>query len=240
MGDIKELNDHLVFLVKWDDPASLENLVLKEKLVNKASKVFKVFLESLDDRVLPDQKVYLVLLDLLVYLENSDARVNQELLVNVDLLVYPGKMDNVDQSDSVAHVEDLDDKDLLVNHQVTRKFWRSVAALSKTRLHELWPHLDQRASLLDHLVHQDILVSKVTKDLLVHQDHLEPTVFKANLDYKELAEFLDLKVPLEAKETKEHPLLDQPERLAYLDHLVLKVLLVMEGMVAMAKMVHLD
>merc|ERR1712135_165219 len=127
--------------------------------------------------------------------------------------------------DSVDHVEDLDDKDLLVNHQVTKRFWRSVAALSKTRLHELWPHLDQRASLLDHLV---------------HQDHLEPTVFKANLDYKELAEFLDLKVPLEAKETKEHPLLDQPERLAYPDHLVLKVLLVMEGMVAMAKMVHLD
>merc|ERR1712136_633183 len=124
--------------------------------------------------------------------------------------------------DSVDHVEDLDDKDLLVNHQVTKKFWRSVAALSKTRLHELWPHLDQRASLLDHLV------------------HLEPTVFKANLDYKELAEFLDLKVPSEAKETKELPLLDQPERLAYLDHLVLKVLLVMEGMVAMAKMVHLD
>merc|ERR1712136_630360 len=106
--------------------------------------------------------------------------------------------------------------------------------LSKTRLHELWPHLDQRASLLDHGV------SKVTKDLLAHQDHLEPTVFKANLDYKELAESLDLKVPSEVKETKEHPLLDQPERLAYLDHLVLKVLLVMEGMVAMAKMVHLD
>merc|ERR1712136_643890 len=196
-----------------------------------------------------------------VQLDLKDQLVLLDLLVNVDLLVYPGKMDNVDQSDplaqsdpkdqevllaqeefkdSVDHVEDLDDKDLLVNHQVTRKFWRSVAALSKTRLHELWPHLDQRASLLDHLVHQDILVSKVTKDLLVHQDHLEPTVFKANLDYKELAEFLDLKVPLEAKETKEHPLLDQPERLEYLDHLVLKVLLVMEGMVAMAKMVHLD
>merc|ERR1712135_242558 len=142
--------------------------------------------------------------------------------------------------DSVAHVEDLDDKDLLVNHQVTRRFWRSVVVSLKTRLHELWPHLDQRASLLDHLVHQDILVSKVTKDLLAHQDHLEPTVFKANLDYKELAEFLDLKVPSEAKEIKEHPLLDQPERLAYPDHLVLKVLLVMEGMVAMAKMVHLD
>merc|ERR1712135_191021 len=88
-----------------------------------------------------------------VYLENSDARVNQELLVNVDLLVV-----------------------------------------------------------------------QVTKDLLAHQDHLEPTVLKANLDYKELAEFLDLKVPSEAKETKELPLLDQPERLAYLDHLVPKVL----------------
>merc|ERR1712142_941113 len=120
--DIKELKDLLVFLVKWDDPALLEDLVLKEKLVNKVSKVFKVFLESLDDRVLPDQKDHLdfqvnevdkeskdtrvtqeqldqkdqqVLLDLLVYLENSDVRVNQELLVNVDLLVYPGKMDNV-------------------------------------------------------------------------------------------------------------------------------------------------
>merc|ERR1712136_292280 len=115
-----------------------------------------------------------------------------------------------------------DDKDLLVNHQVTRKFWRSVAVSLKTRLHELWPHLDQRASLLDHLVHQDILVSKVTKDLLAHQDHLELTD------------------PSEAKETKELPSLDQPERLACLDHLVLKVLLVMEGMVAMAKMVHLD
>merc|ERR1712136_327459 len=121
--------------------------------------------------------------------------------------------------DSVDHEEDLDDKDLLVNHQVTKKFWRSVAVLSKMRLHELWPHLDQRASLLDHLVHQVILVSKVIKDLLAHQDHLEPTVFKANLDYKELAEFLDLKVPSEAKEIKEHPLLDQPERLAYPDHL---------------------
>merc|ERR1712142_1073342 len=132
--DIKEFKDLLVFLGKWDDPALLENLVLKEKLVNKVSK------ESLDDRVLPDQKVYLdlsdllvlqemmdhkdhldfqvnevdkeskdtrvtqeqldlkdqqVLLDLLVYLENLDVRVNQELLVNVDLLVYQGKMDNV-------------------------------------------------------------------------------------------------------------------------------------------------
>lgn len=142
--------------------------------------------------------------------------------------------------DSVDHVEDLGDKDLLVNHQVIKKFWRSVAVLSKTKLHELWPHLDQRASLLDHLVHQDILVSKVTKDLLAHLDHLEPTVYKVNLDYKEQAEFLDLKVPSEAKETKELPSLDQPERLVYLDHLVLKVLLVMEGMVAMAKMVHLD
>merc|ERR1719370_2546586 len=173
----------------------------------------EVVKESKDTRVTQvqlDLKDQLVLLDLLVYLENSDARVNQELLVNVDLLVYPGKMDNVDQSDplaqsdpkdqevllaqeefkdSVDHVEDLDGKDLLVNHQVTRKFWRSVAVSSKTRLHELWPHLDQRASLLDHLVHQDILVSKVTKDLLAHQDHLEPTVFKAYLDYKELAEF---------------------------------------------------
>jgi len=142
--------------------------------------------------------------------------------------------------DSVDHVEDMGDKDLLVNHQVIKKFWRSVAVLSKTKLHELWPHLDQRASLLDHLVHQDILVSKVTKDLLAPQDHLESTVYKVNLDYKELAEFLDLKVPSEAKETKELPSLDQPERLVYLDHLVLKVLLVMEGMVAMAKMVHLD
>merc|ERR1712136_735169 len=196
-----------------------------------------------------------------VQLDLKDQLVLLDLLVNVDLLVYPGKMDNVDQSDplaqsdpkdqevllaqeefedSVDHEEDLDDKDLLVNHQVTKKFWRSAAVSSKTKLHELWPHLDQRASLLDHLVHQDILVSKVTKDLLAHQDHLEPTVFKANLDYKELAEFLDLKVPSEAKETKELPLLDQPERLACLDHLVLKVLLVMEGMVAMAKMVHLD
>merc|ERR1712136_101092 len=233
----------------------------KDHLDFQVNEVVKESKDTRETQVQLDLKDQLVLLDLLVYLENSDARVNQELLVNVDLLVYPGKMDNVDQSDplaqsdpkdqevllaqeefkdSVDHVEDLDDKDLLVNHQVTKKFWRSVAALSKTRLPVLWPHSDQRASLLDHLVHQVILVSKVTKDLLAHQDHLEPTVFKANLDYKELAEFLDLKVPSEAKETKELPLLDQPERLAYLDHLVLKVLLVMEGMVAMVKMVHLD
>jgi len=108
------------------------------------------------------------------------------------------------------------------------------------KLHEPWLPLDLRLFLLDHLdqlVTQDL---KVTKDLLDHQDLLELMEFKVNLDCKDLAEFLDLKVPLETREIKEPPLLEHPEKLVYLDLLVLKVLLVMEGMVAMGKVDHLD
>jgi len=243
LADPKEMMDHKV------------HLDFLEREADKESKDTRVILELLEQRDLQ------VILDPLECLENLDARVNQELPVNVDLLVYLVRMDNVDQLDQpdlsdqkdpevsldleelkdlVVHVEDLDVKDLLVNLQVIKKFWKSVAELSRMKWHVPWPHLDQRVFLLDHPDHLVILDIRVTKDLLARQDLQEPMEFKANLDCKDQVEFPVLKAPSETKEIKELPLLEHPEKLVYLDLLVLKVLLVMEGMVAMAKVAHLD
>lgn len=243
LQDRKEMMDHKV------------HLECLEKEVDKESKDTRVTPDLLEPRDPP------VTLDLLVCLVNLDARVNQELPENVDLLVYLVKMDNVDQSDhldlldpkdqevsldleelkdSVDHVEDLDVKDLLVNPQATKKFWKSVAELSRMRLLVPWLPLDLRVYLLDHLDNPVILGLRVTKDLVDHQDLLELMESKANLDCKDQVEFLELKDPLETRETKELPLLGHLERPVCLDLLVLKALLVMEGMVAMAKLAHLD
>merc|ERR1712176_88298 len=240
---LKEMMDHKVLLD------------FLERGVDKESKATRVTLELLAPK---DQ---LVTLDHLVCPENLDERGNQELLENADLLVYLVKMDNVDQSDhqdlldpkdqevsldleglkdSVDHEEDLDVKDLQENLQATKKFWKFVVESSRMRLLEPWLPLDQRVYLLDHQDHPVILDPRVTKDLLDHQDLLEPMEFKANLDYKDRVEFLELKDPLETRETKELPLLEHLVKPVYRDLQVLKVLLVMEGMVAMAKLAHLD
>jgi len=304
--DIKVNKVHLEFLEKWEDLALTEDLDHKENPVNKASKVFRVSLENLDDLALLDLKDSLVpkdLLDLKVTmdpwvpldflvkeeeLESKDTRVTLvplelketpatsehlvcpeklaervkvELLANVDLPVHLVKMDKEDQSDQLAQldqkdpvvlpvqevhkvlvdlVDDLDDKVPLVNHQAIKKFWKYVAELSKMRLLEPWLDLDQEESPLDHQAHQDIPVFRETKVPLDHLDLLDRTEFKDNLVCKEQLELTEPKVAPERKVIVVRQSLEHLANLALQDFLVLKALLVMEGMVAMASLVNLD
>merc|ERR1712168_922440 len=123
---------------------------------------------------------------------------------------------------SVDHVDDLEDRVLLENRQVIKRFWKSAAELSKMRLQEPWLDLDHEELLLDHL------------------DHLDRTASKVNLDYKVHLEFPDPKDLLELRVTVVPQSLEHLAKLASLVFLDLKCLLVMAEMVAMVKLVHLD
>merc|ERR1711881_490969 len=171
-----------------------------------------------------------------------------------------GKMDSVDQWDQLAQLDPKDpvallaleepkvlvglvvdpgDKVPLVKLQVIKKFWKYVAELLLMRLHAPWLDLDLRALLPVHLVHPDIPVFKETKAQLDHPVLLDKTESKGSLDFKELLEFLELKVQSEARVIVVLLSLVHLVKPVIQDFLVLKALLVMEGMVAMAKPVLL-
>jgi len=244
--------DLVVLRVMMDHRVHLDFL---EKEAEPESKVTRVTLDLLD------LKDLLVTLDHLECPENQDQRVTTELLENVDLPVHLVKMDKEDQSDqlaqldqkdlvalpvqeehkaSVDHVEDLEDRVLLENRQVIKRFWKSAAELSKMRLQEPWLDLDHEELLLDHQVHQVMLDHKETKVPLDHLDLLDRTASKVNLDYKVHLEFPDPKDLLELRVTVVPQSLEHLAKLASLVFLDLKGLLVMAEMVAMVKLVHLD
>jgi hypothetical protein len=170
-------------------------------------------------------------------------------------------MDSVDQWDHLAQLDPKDpvallaleepkvlvdlvvdpgDKVPLVKLQVIKKFWKYVAELLLMRLHAPWLDLDLRASLPVHLVHPDIPVFKETKAQLDHPVLLDKTESKDSLDFKELPDLMELKVQSEAKVIVVLLSLVHLVKPVLQDFLVLKALLVMEGMVAMAKPVPLD
>ena len=134
-----------------------------------------------------------------------------------------------------------------VNLLVTKRFWKYAAALSRTKLQELWLDSDQDQLLLAHLDHQDILDLKETRVPLVslmgdywgYKQHtiyniidnhisilkddldlLDRMASKGNLDYKGRMESLELKVPLEAKVTVELLSLEHLAKLVSQDLLV--------------------
>merc|ERR1711881_257050 len=141
--DIKENKDLPEFPVKWEDLVAMEKEEFKENLENKASKVFKVSPENLEDLVLPDQKVCLDLkdtmdhkapLDFLVSVADKESRDIREildlldlkdLLVTLDLLEFP---ENLDQREMAVPPENVDRLVLLVKMDSVDQ-WDQLAQL---------------------------------------------------------------------------------------------------------------
>jgi len=247
-----DLKDLLDLKETMDHKAPLDFLV---SVADKESRDIREILELLD------LKDLLVTLDLLESPENLDQREMAVPPENVDRLVLLVKMDSVDQWDHLAQLDPKDpvallaleepkvlvdlvvdpgDKVPLVKLQVIKKFWKYVAELLLMRLHAPWLDLDLRALLPVHLVHPDIPVFKETKVPLDHPVLLDKTESKDSLDFKELPDLMELKVQSEAKVIVVLLSLVHLVKPVLQDFLVLKALLVMEGMVAMAKPVLLD
>merc|ERR1712142_1269227 len=177
--DIKVNKVHLEFLEKWEDLALTEDLDHKENPVNKASKVFRVSLENLDDLALLDLKDSLVPKALL------DLKVTMDPWVHLDFLVKEEELESKDTRVTLVPLE-LKETPATSEHPVCPE---KLAERVKV---ELLVNVD----LPVHLVKMD---KEDQSDQLAQLDQKDPVVLLVQEGHKVLVDpvdDLDDRVPL--------------------------------------------